>query len=174
MRLLGRSVGGAKLWNVWAHAPDPPWNARTVATEFVGSSSSSNGDFPVHGPYYGPMIRFNPSTPVATARVVRRRGRPARGAAGLGGFAGLQRLGEQRRDVRHAQVVAAGAHAVIEHHRAERARHGERLSTGLGRLARALLVDQPGALLHPHVSAAGAAAEGALLPAFHLDWRPDR
>jgi alkaline phosphatase D len=32
----------------------------TVATEFVGTSISSNGDFPVYGPYYGPMIGANP------------------------------------------------------------------------------------------------------------------
>jgi phosphodiesterase/alkaline phosphatase D-like protein len=31
-----------------------------VATEFVGTSISSNGDGEVYGPYYGPMIRFNP------------------------------------------------------------------------------------------------------------------
>jgi alkaline phosphatase D len=32
----------------------------TVATEFVGTSISSNGDGPVYGPYYGPMIGANP------------------------------------------------------------------------------------------------------------------
>jgi alkaline phosphatase D len=31
-----------------------------VATEFVGTSISTNGDVPVYGPYYGPMIKFNP------------------------------------------------------------------------------------------------------------------
>jgi alkaline phosphatase D len=31
-----------------------------VASEFVGTSISSNGDGEVYGPYYGPMIRFNP------------------------------------------------------------------------------------------------------------------
>jgi alkaline phosphatase D len=31
-----------------------------VASEFVGTSVSSNGDGPVYGPYYGPMIQFNP------------------------------------------------------------------------------------------------------------------
>jgi alkaline phosphatase D len=31
-----------------------------VGTEFVGTSISTNGDVPVYGPYYGPMIRFNP------------------------------------------------------------------------------------------------------------------
>jgi len=31
-----------------------------VATEFVGTSISSNGDGAVYGPYYGPMIKFNP------------------------------------------------------------------------------------------------------------------
>ncbi|MBA3417656.1 MAG: alkaline phosphatase D family protein [Geodermatophilaceae bacterium] len=31
-----------------------------VATEFVGTSISSNGDDIVYGPYYGPMIKFNP------------------------------------------------------------------------------------------------------------------
>ena len=34
--------------------------SRTVATEFVGTSISSNGDGPVYGPYYGPMIPANP------------------------------------------------------------------------------------------------------------------
>ncbi len=37
-------------------APDSP----VVATEFVGTSISTNGDGPVYGPYYGPMIGFNP------------------------------------------------------------------------------------------------------------------
>jgi alkaline phosphatase D len=37
-------------------APDSP----VVATEFVGTSISSNGDGEVYGPYYGPMIPFNP------------------------------------------------------------------------------------------------------------------
>ena len=36
--------------------PDSP----LVATEFVGSSISTNGDGEVYGPYYGPMIKFNP------------------------------------------------------------------------------------------------------------------
>ncbi|MGK5534307.1 alkaline phosphatase D family protein [Streptomyces sp. URMC 129] len=36
--------------------PDSP----VVATEFVGTSISSNGDGEVYGPYYGPMIRHNP------------------------------------------------------------------------------------------------------------------
>ena len=31
-----------------------------VGTEFVGTSISSNGDGAVYGPYYGPMIKFNP------------------------------------------------------------------------------------------------------------------
>ena len=37
-------------------APDSP----VVASEFVGTSVSTNGDGIVYGPYYGPMIRFNP------------------------------------------------------------------------------------------------------------------
>jgi alkaline phosphatase D len=32
----------------------------TVATEFVGTSISSNGDGIVYGPYYGPMVPANP------------------------------------------------------------------------------------------------------------------
>jgi alkaline phosphatase D len=32
----------------------------TIATEFSGTSISSNGDGPVYGPYYGPMIPANP------------------------------------------------------------------------------------------------------------------
>lgn len=31
-----------------------------VASEIVGTSISSNGDGEVYGPYYGPMIRFDP------------------------------------------------------------------------------------------------------------------
>jgi phosphodiesterase/alkaline phosphatase D-like protein len=31
-----------------------------VGTELVGTSISSNGDGAVYGPYYGPMIKFNP------------------------------------------------------------------------------------------------------------------
>ena len=31
-----------------------------VGTEFVGTSISTNGDGDVYGPYYGPMIKFNP------------------------------------------------------------------------------------------------------------------
>ena len=34
--------------------------SKVVATEFVGTSISTNGDVPVYGPYYGPMIKFNP------------------------------------------------------------------------------------------------------------------
>jgi alkaline phosphatase D len=34
--------------------------SRTVGTEFVGTSLTSNGDREVYGPYYGPMIGFNP------------------------------------------------------------------------------------------------------------------
>ncbi len=34
--------------------------ARTVAAEFVTPSVTSNGDAEVYGPYYGPMIKFNP------------------------------------------------------------------------------------------------------------------
>ena len=37
-------------------APDSP----VVATEFVGTSVTTNGDGIVYGPYYGPMIGFNP------------------------------------------------------------------------------------------------------------------
>lgn len=37
-------------------APGSP----VVATELVGTSISSNGDGEVYGPYYGPMIPFNP------------------------------------------------------------------------------------------------------------------
>ena len=35
-------------------------NSATVATEFVGTSISSNGDGIIYGPYYGPMIPANP------------------------------------------------------------------------------------------------------------------
>src|SRR5215204_1716584 len=97
--------------------------------------------------------------------------RPTRGPPA---HAGLERLGKQRRNVHDAQPVAAGAHAVVEHHSAERTGHRQRLGAGLGGLAGALLVDKAAALLHPHVRTAGAAAEGALLAALHLDRRSDR
>ena len=35
-------------------------DSKTVATEFVGTSISSNGDGIIYGPYYGPMIDANP------------------------------------------------------------------------------------------------------------------
>jgi PhoD-like phosphatase len=35
-------------------------NSATVATEFVGTSISSNGDGIIYGPYYGPMVPANP------------------------------------------------------------------------------------------------------------------
>ncbi len=35
-------------------------DAPVVATEFAGTSISSNGDCICYGPYYGPMIEFNP------------------------------------------------------------------------------------------------------------------
>jgi alkaline phosphatase D len=41
------------------HDFDDP-SSPVVASEFVGTSISSNGDGEVYGPYYGPMIRFNP------------------------------------------------------------------------------------------------------------------
>ena len=44
--------------DIKADFSDP--GSATVATEFVGTSISSNGDIPVYGPYYGPMIRANP------------------------------------------------------------------------------------------------------------------
>ena len=31
-----------------------------VGTEFVGTSISTTSDVAVYGPYYGPMIKFNP------------------------------------------------------------------------------------------------------------------
>jgi alkaline phosphatase D len=44
--------------DIKADFSDP--DSATVATEFVGTSISSNGDGPVYGPYYGPMIPANP------------------------------------------------------------------------------------------------------------------
>ena len=35
-------------------------DSATVATEFVGTSISSNGDGIIYGPYYGPMVPANP------------------------------------------------------------------------------------------------------------------
>ncbi|MEO9323561.1 alkaline phosphatase D family protein [Nocardioides sp. C4-1] len=42
------------------HADFDRPNSPVVATEFVGTSVSSNGDRTPYGPYYGPMIRHNP------------------------------------------------------------------------------------------------------------------
>jgi alkaline phosphatase D len=42
------------------HADFDKPGSPTIATEFVGTSISTNGDTPVYGPYYGPMIGFNP------------------------------------------------------------------------------------------------------------------
>jgi alkaline phosphatase D len=42
------------------HADFDRDDSPVVATEFVGTSISSNGDDEVYGPYYGPMIKFNP------------------------------------------------------------------------------------------------------------------
>jgi phosphodiesterase/alkaline phosphatase D-like protein len=51
-RWLKRNLDRSRArWNVIAHGPHP---------EFVGTSISSNGDIPVYGPYYGPMIPANP------------------------------------------------------------------------------------------------------------------
>jgi alkaline phosphatase D len=36
--------------------PDSP----VIATEFVGTSMTTNGDGAVYGPYYGPMMKYNP------------------------------------------------------------------------------------------------------------------
>ena len=44
--------------DVKANYEDP--RAKTVAAEFVTPSVTSNGDAEVYGPYYGPMIKFNP------------------------------------------------------------------------------------------------------------------
>src|SRR5581483_5076735 len=86
----------------------------------------------------------------------------------------FDRFGEQRRHVDDPQLLAARAHAVVEHHRAERARDGKRLRAGLRRLAHTFLVDWRAALLHPHVRAPGAAAEGALAALLHLHRLADR
>ena len=42
------------------NATSPTPARPTVATEFVRTSISSNGDGIVYGPYYGPMIPANP------------------------------------------------------------------------------------------------------------------
>ena len=44
--------------DIKANVEDP--DSATVATEFVGTSISSNGDRIVYGPYYGPMVAWNP------------------------------------------------------------------------------------------------------------------
>src|SRR5260370_12591688 len=72
-------------------------------------------------------------------------------------------------------VRETGTKPVVEHHRAERARHRQRLGAGLGRLAHALLRDRAASLLlHPHPCSARAAAESALAVARHLDRLSDR
>src|SRR5581483_584433 len=93
----------------------------------------------------------------AIAFLLRRRGRA------------LERLRQQGGDVRHPQRRPRLTHAVVEHDGAERARDRERVGAGGGRLARALLVDPPAALLHPHVRAARPAAERLLAAARHLE-----
>src|SRR5712691_12269990 len=81
----------------------------------------------------------------------------------------LDRLREQGSQVDDLQLRAGGAYTVVEHHRAEGARHGQRLRTSAGGFAHTLLVDgPPSTLLHPHARAAGAAAERALAVARHL------
>ncbi len=47
--------------------------AATVATEFVGTSITTNGDGLVYGPYYEPMVPFNPEHPVLRRRPPRLR-----------------------------------------------------------------------------------------------------
>ena len=42
------------------HADFDKPGSPVVATEFVGTSISSNGDRQPYGPYYGPMIKYNP------------------------------------------------------------------------------------------------------------------
>lgn len=42
------------------HADFDRTGSPTVGTEIVGTSLTSNGDREVYGPYYGPMIGFNP------------------------------------------------------------------------------------------------------------------
>src|ERR1700738_3511328 len=84
------------------------------------------------------------------------------GGPGIPCFATLHRLREQGRQVDDFQLCTCLAHAVVEHHGAERARHRQRLRTGGGSLPHAFLVDGAAAtLLHPHPRAAGAAAERA-------------
>src|ERR1700733_6544847 len=84
------------------------------------------------------------------------------------------RLVEQRRDVRHPQLRTDALDTIVEHHGAERTRNRECLRAGAGRLAATVLVYRLGALLHPHVRAAGAAAERLLPVALHLDRLADR
>lgn len=42
------------------HADFDADDSPVVGSEFVGTSISSNGDEAVYGPYYGPMIKYNP------------------------------------------------------------------------------------------------------------------
>src|SRR3990172_4149968 len=93
-------------------------------------------------------------------------------AVNVESVAAVERLGEQRGNVDDAQLAPRRADAVVEHHGAEGARHRERLGARLGGLAHALLVDRAAGLLHPHVRAAGAAAECLLAAPLHLHGAP--
>jgi alkaline phosphatase D len=74
----GLEASGAR-WNVIAQqvmmgelkhdAEDT--DSPTVATEFVGTSISSNGDGPVYGPYYGPMVSVQSGDQVLRRRPAR-------------------------------------------------------------------------------------------------------
>jgi len=56
--LRGRNAVVRSMIIIHRDFDDP--SSPVVATEFVGTSISSNGDGEIYGPYYGPMIPFNP------------------------------------------------------------------------------------------------------------------
>src|SRR5918998_5611461 len=149
-----------------------------TATRFSSASrltASRSGVRPISISRISSSSRRTVPGPSRRVTMRSRRSTYARSATRAGGLVGsaargvLQRLREERRDVHHAEVVAALADAVVEHDGTERAGDGQRVGARLGRLPRALLVDLAAALLHPHVGAAGAAAERALAASLHLD-----
>ena len=89
--------------DIKADFSDP--GSATVATEFVGTSISSNGDFPVYGPYYGPMIDGEPAHQVLRRGPARLRPLPGRSRGVAHRPADGQDGEPQRRPGLHLRVV---------------------------------------------------------------------
>ena len=116
-----------------------------------------------------------------SAVAVRPRARSAEAGGAAGGHLALDRGEQHLRDVEDLDLLAGlalvdrGGQPVGEHHPAERAADRDLVGAGGDRLGGAVDVDPLAeVLLHPHPGAAGAAAEGALGVARHLDERRRR